>query len=268
MNKQTTHDLPVNSKIEPERDADPAWLTLVTNRRGFKTQADGHPIYDLYAPLCATLPKVMFSIAHLAQSLDGRIATVNGSSRWISGDADLLHTHRMRALADAVIVGASTVYHDNPQLTVRRCVGPNPVRVVIDPEWRLDGSQNVFQDGLASTLWLVADERVGAHRYQCQAEIVPIARSGGRLDPNAIKVALAARGLYWLFIEGGGVTVSHFLHAQALNRLQLTIAPLLLGSGRSSVTLPENNDLGSGLRPYVRRFQLGIDTMIECTFNE
>jgi riboflavin biosynthesis pyrimidine reductase len=55
-------------------------------------------------------------------------------SRWLSGDEDLLHTHRMRALCDAVVVGVDTVLNDDPQLTVRRCAGRNPVRVVIDPD--------------------------------------------------------------------------------------------------------------------------------------
>jgi riboflavin-specific deaminase-like protein len=268
MNEQAAHALLINTQIEPARDADQAWLTLVANRRGFLNQVEAHPLFDLYAPLCAVPPKVMFSIAHLAQSLDGRIATVNGSSRWISGDADLLHTHRMRALADAVIVGASTIFYDNPQLTVRRCVGPNPVRIVIDPEGRLDGRQHVFRDGLATTLWLVAADRVGQCSNQGLAEIVPIKRDGDRLDPKAIKMVLASQGLYWLFVEGGGVTVSHFLQAQALDRLQITIAPLIIGSGRPSITLPENNDLESSLRPRIRRFEMGNDTMIECTFND
>ena len=70
-------------------------------------------------------------------------------SCWLSGEEDLLHTHRMRALADAVLVGVNTVFFDNPQLTVRRCEGPHPVRVVIDPERRLDGSQRVFRDDIA-----------------------------------------------------------------------------------------------------------------------
>jgi riboflavin biosynthesis pyrimidine reductase len=87
----------------------------------------------------------------LAGQLDADQATV---SRWLSGTADLLHTHRMRALADAVLVGVNTVLHDDPQLTVRRCAGSNPLRVVIDPERRLDGSQRIFHDSAAPTLLL------------------------------------------------------------------------------------------------------------------
>src|SRR5438034_1608604 len=81
-----------------------------------------------------------------------RIATENGESRWITGEADLLHCHRMRALADAVLVGARTVRADDPQLTVRRCAGDNPFRVVIDPELSLTGRHAIFRDRAAPTL--------------------------------------------------------------------------------------------------------------------
>ena len=83
-------------------------------------------------------------IAHLGQSLDGRIATPSGASQWITGEEDLLHTHRLRALADAVIVGAGTVAADDPRLTVRRCAGASPVRVVIDADGKLSADCRVF----------------------------------------------------------------------------------------------------------------------------
>jgi riboflavin-specific deaminase-like protein len=211
---------------------------------------------------------VPFAVAHLAQSLDGRIATSSGISRWLSGDADLLHTHRMRALADAVVVGAGTVRHDDPQLTVRRCHGQHPVRVVIDSERRLDGSQRVFRDGAAPTLLLVAADRFESGARKGLAEVVPVERGEDGLDPNAIRAALASRGLHWLFIEGGGATVSRFLQARALDRLQITIAPVIIGSGRPSIALPEIEDLSSSLRPHTRRFELDRDTLIECVFND
>jgi hypothetical protein len=113
---------------------------------------------------------------HLAQSLDGRIATRNGMSRWLSGAEDLLHTHRMRAMCDAVVVGVNTVLSDDPQLTVRRCTGAHPVRVVIDPERRLDGSQRIFHDGAAATLVLAAADRARAGEALARAEVVPVPR--------------------------------------------------------------------------------------------
>jgi riboflavin-specific deaminase-like protein len=186
----------------------------------------------------------------------------------LSGEGDLLHTHRMRALADAVVVGAGTVHLDDPQLTVRRCAGRHPVRVVIDPERRLGNHHKIFQDGLAPTLVLAAADRACAAPPLGQAEIVALPRSACGLEPKAIRAALAERGLHWLFVEGGGVTISRFLAAGCLDRLQLTVAPLLLGSGRPSLTLPEIDDVGRGLRPLMRRLMLGDDVLFECILHE
>jgi diaminohydroxyphosphoribosylaminopyrimidine deaminase / 5-amino-6-(5-phosphoribosylamino)uracil reductase len=239
-----------------------AWRALLARRRGLATTALAatRPVspavadlLELYGPLAGVAPGQSFAVAHLAQSLDGRIATECGASRWLSGEADLLHTHRMRALADAVLVGAGTVRHDDPQLTVRRCPGDHPVRVVIDCEHRLTPRHQLFADGVAPTLLLVAEDRGRAGERWGEAEIVPLARSGDGFDPAAIRRALAERGLFWLFVEGGGVTISRFLAARALDRLQLTVAPVLLGSGRPSLTLPEIADPRAGLRPRIRR---------------
>ena len=84
----------------------------------------------LYAPLLQIGPTT--TVAHLGQSLDGRIATACGASHYVTGPEDILHNHRMRALFDAVLVGAGTARLDNPRLTVRLCPGESPVRVVID----------------------------------------------------------------------------------------------------------------------------------------
>src|SRR5688572_12768923 len=191
---------------------DLAWWSLLERRNDAAMPVTGSKLSELYGPLCLAhrhaAAKGSFAVAHLAQSLDGRIATLSGISRWVSGAADLLHTHRMRALADAVLVGLNTVLLDDPQLTVRRCAGANPVRVAIDPERRLDGSQRIFRDGAAPTLILAAADRARAGEALGQAEVVPVPRGEWGLDPHEIRHILARRGLTWLFIEGGGITVS------------------------------------------------------------
>lgn len=250
---------------------DLAWWALLERRNDAAIPVTGSKLAELYGPLCLAHRKAAakgsFAVAHLAQSLDGRIATRGGISQWVSGDEDLLHTHRMRALADAVLVGVNTVLLDDPQLTVRRCAGENPVRVVIDPERRLDGSQRMLRDGAATTLVLTAADRARSGEPLGNAEIVPVPGGALGLDPHEIRSILARRGLTWLFIEGGGITVSRFLAMHALDRLQLTVAPLIIGSGRPSIALPEIDDLASGLRPITRRFVLGDDVMVECGFD-
>jgi diaminohydroxyphosphoribosylaminopyrimidine deaminase/5-amino-6-(5-phosphoribosylamino)uracil reductase len=274
-----------------------AWETVVALRRRGREQALGFPLelplgealltvargggwrvepepptevaelLALYLPLALVPHRHSFVLAHLAQSLDGRIATAGGESQWLTGEADLCHTHRLRALADAVIVGANTVRQDNPRLTVRHCSGDQPVRVVLDANLALPRDRDVFCDGAAQTLVLAAADRVAKQTQIGQAEIVPLAREGERLAPAAIRTALAGRGLYWLFLEGGGVTVSRFLAAGALDRLQIALAPVILGSGRPSLQLPEIPALSGALRPRVRHVPLGSDMLVDCTFS-
>ncbi len=222
--------------------------------------------FDLYMPF--VLARCGFAVAHLGQSLDGRIATEGGASHWITGSADLLHCHRMRALADAVVVGAATLRLDDPQLTVRDCAGDHPVRVILDGGRRLQEGYRVFQDGAAPTLLLTTRNKAAAGERLGRAEIVPGPGGAEGLAPAAIRAELARRGLRRLYIEGGGVTISRFLQAGCLDRLQLAVSPLILGSGRPGITLPEVTDLRAGLRPRIRRFELGEDVLYECVFHE
>ncbi len=132
-------------------------------------------LFDLFKPLLDFGPAgAGWVIAQLGQSLDGCVATRSGDSSFINGAENLLHLHRLRAVCDAVIVGAGTVAIDNPQLTTRNVHGPNPVRVLLDPGLRLIElvkTARVFNDGQAATLWVCdarwgdqAIERIGADR--------------------------------------------------------------------------------------------------------
>jgi diaminohydroxyphosphoribosylaminopyrimidine deaminase/5-amino-6-(5-phosphoribosylamino)uracil reductase len=257
--------MPAEGNITGRGDAQ--WQAVLACRRRTAPLHGAGVLAELYGPLCAIPPAQDFTIAHLAQSLDGRIATASGASQWISGEEDLRHTHRMRALADAVVVGAETIRHDDPLLTVRRCAGTNPVRVVVDPDRKLKADHRVFTDASAPTFVIVAEDcRTVASLGS--VEILRLPRIDGIIAPAAIRRALAARGLHWLFIEGGGVTISHFLRAHCLDRLQLTVAPVILGSGRPSLSLPEIDAPGLGLRPTVRRVMLGQDVLFECIFGD
>ncbi len=224
-------------------------------------------------------------VGRLAQTLDGRIATVSGSSQWIGGPGDILHTHRLRALCDAVLVGAGTVRADNPRLTTRECSGPNPVRVVLDPARRLSAEYGIFREG-PPTLLVVAAGAAGPHaardaamvpgggerdgasreRHGC-AEVVRVPRAGDGLDLSAVLAMLAGRGLRRVFVEGGGVTVSRFLAAGCLDRLHVTVAPVLLGSGIPAFTLPEAARIADGLRFSWAVHEISPDVLLDIALD-
>jgi len=228
---------------------------------------NGHPAAEhlaaLYAPLLSADGDDGFVVGHVGQSLDGQIATRTGASRYITGGENLTHIHRLRALVDAVVVGASTVEFDDPQLTTRLVSGKSPLRVVIDPNLRVPHDRRVFTDGAAPTLVVCADDAPGVAGPH-PAELLCIARSGTTLPPRAITEALAKRGLRRLLVEGGGITVSRFIEARALDRLHVTIGPLLVGSGRPGIVLPGVDRVDQALRPVTRRFELGPDVLFDC----
>src|SRR5690606_16968152 len=119
-------------------------------RAAEQAPAESRAVADLYLPV--RCHSGALTVAHLGQSLDGQIATSSGDSFYVTGAANLLHLHRMRALCDAVVVGAGTVVADDPRLTVRRAAGAHPVRVVLDARRRIGADRRVFTDDTAETL--------------------------------------------------------------------------------------------------------------------
>lgn len=230
---------------------------------------EAEAIFELYLPLLAARARAKrpFVVALLGQSLDGRIATLSGHSHFVNCDAALVHLHRMRALCDAVLVGAGTVALDDPRLTVRRCEGVSPLRAILDPDARAPAERAVFRDRTAPTLAL---RGAGAGQAPAgRAEIVEIARDAeGAISIPAALDALAARGCRLVLVEGGGRTVSRFLEAKRVDRLQLAVAPMVIGSGRPSIALPPIETLADALRPPTRRVSLGADTLFECRLGD
>ena len=103
-----------------------------------------HAWADVFGPLRKGTVDDFVIVGQIGQSLDGRVATESGHSKYINGPAGLVHLHRLRALVDAVVVGVGTAIADDPQLTVRRVSGPQPARVVIDPKGRLGADARMF----------------------------------------------------------------------------------------------------------------------------
>ena len=216
-------------------------------------RALGDPWEGLFGPLRGT----SIVVGQIGQSLDGRIATEPGQSTLINGPEGIAHLHRLRALVDAVVVGAGTVRVDDPQLTVRHVAGPNPVRVVIDPRGTLPAEAKAFAaDGV---------HRIVVTRRECRPinggiETIALPDIDGRIEPAAILAALQARGLRRILVEGGAQTVSTFLSAGCLDRLHVIVAPMILGSGVAGLDLPPV----AAQRMPMRAHTLGSDVLFDC----
>lgn len=246
------------------------WDQLLSMRRGTLSKAlNGFSpceaaAWDLYAPL-ARRDTGPVTVAQIGQSLDGRVATTTGDARDVSGPDGLAHLHRMRALVDGVVIGVRTAIHDTPQLTVRLCEGDNPARVVIDPSGRLPDDARLLQDDGARRFVVQAVDRPRAEGV----EVIQLQRTNGMIDPRDIVAALRERGLKNLLVEGGGITIAKFLEAGLLDRLQIAIAPLLIGDGPQSLTMPNAAELlCNAIRPKMRAFSLGSDVVFDCSLTE
>jgi riboflavin-specific deaminase-like protein len=230
----------------------------------FRERADQlpPPWEDIFGPLRHGTVDDLVLIGQCGQSIDARIATATGHSHYINGEAALFHLHRLRALVDAVVIGVGTALADDPQLTVRRVAGPNPARVIIDPNARLPSAARVLAaDGIRK---LVITRTGNSPRLPAEVEIVPVRADNGRLSPAAIAEALASAGFRRILVEGGADTISRFLAARCLDRLHVLVAPIILGAGRTSLALPPVERLDQAMRAPMRVHLLGADVLLDC----
>jgi len=244
---------------------------LITERDGRWTLAasvagDAESMAALFLPLLGPLPpRRPLVVGHLAQSMDGYIAREDGESHWISGSEDLEHTHRLRGFCDAVLVGSNTVLEDDCQLTLRRCSGSSPLRVVLDPSGRIPPDRAVFDETGGPTLRLVGED-ADVEGIGEWVDTVHLATTDGVFAASDVLDVLFAQGVRRLFVEGGGVTISHFLTAGLLDRLHLAVAPMLLGKGRRGFSSPLATSLEGSPRPEVQVFSMGSDWLFDCAF--
>lgn len=197
-----------------------------------------------------------FTTLKLASSLDGRIATASGDSRWITGERAREQVHTLRRGVDAIVVGSRTATVDDPELTARRAgrVVHRPVRVVVDSRLRLPSSARLLGAGPRGTAWLLAARDAPAARKRALeaagARIIPVRKARGRLDLHAAWRALGRLGINDLLVEGGGELAAALLRAGLVDRLLLFMAPVLVGAdGRPVLAELGVDRLHQALRP-------------------
>jgi len=181
----------------------------------------------------------------MATSLDGRIATASGESKWITGTAARTDGQHLRATHDAILVGANTVAADDPELTCRLpgLEGYSPVRVVLDSKARLSSGSRLALSANRTPVWLVCTRQAPASaREALQArgvEVIEVASDEqGRVDAPAAARALGDRRLTRVLIEGGGEVAATFLRADLVDRITSYRAGLLLGADSRSAVGP------------------------------
>lgn len=211
--------------------------------------SDRRPPPDPIALIRAAPRSRPFVVAQLGQSLDGRIATPTGESKWINGECALDHVHRVRAAVDAVVVGVGTVVADDPLLNVRRVPGRHPARVVIDPSGRVPPGARCLADDGCRRFVVIAEGRAPSAHLPAGVEVVRIAPRDGALHGADVLAALARHDLVSFLVEGGAATVSRFIDHGIVDRLHVLVAPVLLGSGKPGLSLAPIARLADARRP-------------------
>ena len=177
-----------------------------------------------------------FVTLKLAQTLDGRIATASGESRWISSHASRSEAHRLRAEASAVMVGRGTVDADDPALTVRHLDGPDPAKIVLDSRLEISRDARVF-DG--AVLILAAAQGVSGKRVEAMeargARVWVCPPEDGRPKLREVLTRAGAEGFTHVLIEGGGAVAASAMRERLVDRLAVFIAPVILGNGIASI---------------------------------
>lgn len=191
---------------------------------------------ELLGPV-TTHPDRPFVVVKYAQSLDGRIATATGDSKWISGEEERTVSHALRARCDVILVGVGTVLADDPQLTVRMVPGASPIRVVLDSTLRVPSDAKVLDDDAASLI-ITTERSSRAKRDLVEgkgAGVRVASRCGDGVEIRAALKILSDMGVRSVLVEGGAKVITSFLKQSLVDRVIVSIAPKLLGTGTEGV---------------------------------
>lgn len=217
--------------------------------------------------LATGLPWVTLKVA---QTLDGKVATAKGESRWITGEAARRHGHGLRARSDVILVGIGTVLADDPALTCRLVRGRDPVRVVVDARLETPPNARVLTDGRGAPTILVALAGARDRRRRLEAagaRVLTVPGRGGRVDLAALLKGLVAEGWHRVLCEGGPRLAAGLVRAGLVNRVAFYTAPRILGGddarGAVAGASPARLDGALALGP-MRVRHLGEDILIEA----
>ncbi|MFC1930292.1 bifunctional diaminohydroxyphosphoribosylaminopyrimidine deaminase/5-amino-6-(5-phosphoribosylamino)uracil reductase RibD [Chloroflexota bacterium] len=179
---------------------------------------------------------VPFVTAKYAMSLDGKIATRSGHSKWISCEESRRFVHGLRYSADAIMVGINTIMHDDPQLTVRisgdgGTIIKQPWRVIVDTHGRTPLSANIFKDPIRTLIITSHDveTRKVENFLEKGAEVIKVPSSGGFLDLPKVIAELGKREISNLLVEGGETLLGSFFDHELIDKVVVFVGPIIVG---------------------------------------
>ena len=225
-------------------------------RTNFHLNSDLKILMESYLQIIFNKSKYPYIFGHLAQTLDGYIATESGESRYISSIDNLEHLHMLRAISDVVLVGSNTVKFDNPKLTTRLVKGPNPMRVVIDKNDTIKNSCNLLKNKDRKGFKIVSDKL-----KPNDENIFSLPLKKDEFIITDIISLLKNLGNKIIFIEGGGNIISHFYRKKFLNRLHLCISPILIGRGINSFIIDKDVKINEAKIKKISYIKMGKDIL-------
>lgn len=210
-----------------------------------------------------------FVTVKFAQTLDGRIATRTGDSKWISSLESRRLAHRLRSQHDAVLVGVNTVIKDNPRLNVRLVKGKNPIKVIVDSKLRIPLKAKLLRGKAGKTNIIAATRKASSKRiiqFQklgVRVLTVPVNRDG-QVDLKKLLRLLREQNIRTMLVEGGGKIITSFLKQHLVDRMVVITAPKILGEGLESVGDFTERGLKRIGFSKVKVYQSGEDIVIDA----
>ncbi|MGA2331333.1 MAG: bifunctional diaminohydroxyphosphoribosylaminopyrimidine deaminase/5-amino-6-(5-phosphoribosylamino)uracil reductase RibD [Syntrophales bacterium] len=212
---------------------------------------------------------IPFVTLKFAQSIDGRIATASGHSRWISSEQSLKFAHALRSHHDAVLVGSGTLSKDDPELTVRLVRGRNPLRVVVDSHLRISPDARILKDQDKAKTIVAATHNVDrekrARLTDLGIEVLAVdTDKDRRVDLMRLLMELGKRNISSVLVEGGAAIITSMLAEQLPDRVVIIIAPKIVGKGLEAIGDLGIKSINESLKIAYRRVRrLGDDLIID-----
>ena len=227
-------------------------------KKNFSVDKETQELFNIFLPIVLNRKKNPYIVGHLAQSLDGFIATRSGESKYISCKQNIEHIHRIRAISDVILVGARTILLDNPCLTTRLVKGNNPMRLILDPNNKLKGVEKVFKHHDKNGFRIIGSNELSKEENIFK---LPIVKNTFKL--NHLIDLFKKLNKKIIFIEGGGYTISEFYKNNCLDRLHLCLSPTIIGKGKSSFLIENKKSMKDFKNHDIRYYKMGEDILCD-----